>query len=134
MKRFAQNQLPALVWIGIIFWLSSLHRIPNIHIPMADKIAHFCFYFVLCGFSYRACFLQDRYQRLKRFAASSSGAFTILYGVTDEIHQISVWGRTPDVVDLSVDALGAVVFVVLLNVYQRHRTKTAASSGAQTTD
>ncbi len=121
MKKFLQNQLPVIVWIGIIFWLSSLHRLPNIHIPNADKLAHFGFYFVLCGFAYRAFLLQEKFPRMKLCASCWAVLFTILYGMTDEIHQIFVWGRTPDILDLSVDALGAIVFVILLGVLQKNK-------------
>ncbi len=128
MKKFTLNQLPALVWIGIIFWLSSLHRIPNIHIPMADKIAHFCFYFVLSGLAYRAFLLQEKIQPLRRHAAISAVLFTILYGITDEVHQLFVWGRTSDFLDVAVDALGAFIFVLLLSVYRKRRSKASLSA------
>jgi VanZ family protein len=133
VKKFVQNQLPALVWIGIIFWLSSLHRIPNIHIPMADKIAHCCFYFVLCGFSYRAFLLQEKFPGLQRCALSTAVVFTILYGITDELHQLFVWGRTSDILDVSVDALGALLFAILLRIYQKRRARDVASPGSQAT-
>lgn len=124
MKKFAQNQLPALVWIGIIFWLSSLHRIPNIHIPMADKIAHASFYGVLCGLFYRALFLQEKFPSIRQCALCAAWLFTILYGITDEIHQLYVWGRSSDILDVTADATGGLIFVILFSLYQKHRTGT----------
>ncbi len=121
MKKFAQNQLPAVIWIAIIFWLSSIHRIPNIHIPMADKIAHLSFYFVLCGLSFRAFLLQDHFPRLNQCALCAAWVFTILYGITDEIHQLFVWGRSTDILDVTADAVGGLIFLILFLLYQRWR-------------
>jgi VanZ family protein len=131
LKKFAQNQLPALVWIGIIFWLSSLHRIPNIHIPMADKIAHVSFYAVLCGLFFRASYLQERFPTLREGALWAAWVFTILYGITDEIHQLYVWGRSSDILDVAADAIGGMIFVILLILYRRRRP--AASRTAHDT-
>ncbi len=58
---------------------------------MADKIAHFCSYFVLCGFAYRAFFLQSAFPRMQQYAMCSAVLFSILYGITDEVHQLLVW-------------------------------------------
>ena len=109
------------MWIGIIFWLSSLHTIPNIHIPMADKIAHASFYGVLCGLFFRAFYLQERFQGLKLGAVWAAWTFTILYGITDEIHQLYVWGRSSDVRDIAADAVGGLIFVVLLTLYRKRK-------------
>ncbi|HEY6951426.1 MAG TPA: VanZ family protein, partial [Bacteroidota bacterium] len=119
MKNFAQNQLPALVWIGIIFWLSSIHRIPTFHIPMIDKLAHTGFYGVLCGLSFRAFVLQETFPRLKHCALLAALLFTILYGITDEIHQLYVWGRTSDILDVTADAFGGLIFVIGFSLLQR---------------
>lgn len=126
MKKFFQNQLPAIVWIGIIFWLSSIHRIPNIRIPMADKIAHLSFYGVLCGLSFRAFLLQDKYPRLNQCALCAALLFTILYGITDEIHQLYVWGRTSDILDVTADSVGGLIFIIGYTLYQKWRSESSS--------
>jgi len=40
--------------------------------------------------------------------------FSVLYGVSDEIHQIYVPGRTPDSLDVVADAVGAALGVAAL--------------------
>ena len=127
LKKFIQNQLPAIVWIGVIFWLSSIHRIPNLHILMGDKIAHTLFYGVLCGLSFRAFVMQDKFPRLKRCALCSAFLFTILYGITDEVHQLYVWGRTSDILDVTADAFGGLIFVITFSLFQRWSSGNAAS-------
>jgi VanZ family protein len=122
VKKFVQNQLPAIVWIGIIFWLSSIHRIPNLHIPMADKIAHLSFYGVLCGLWFRAFVMQEKFPRLKQCALCAALLFTIMYGITDEIHQLFVWGRTTDILDVTADSIGGLLFVIAFSVFQRRKS------------
>jgi VanZ family protein len=36
--------------------------------------------------------------------------FTIVYGILDEVHQMYVPGRSPDVYDAMADAFGALLF------------------------
>jgi VanZ family protein len=127
VKKFAQNQLPALVWIAIIFWLSSIHSLPNLHIPMSDKIAHVCFYGVLCGLSYRAFFLQDKLPNLRQCALLAALLFTILYGITDEIHQLFVWGRTSDILDVTADTVGGLLFLAAMLIYKKRKAGTPLS-------
>jgi VanZ family protein len=128
VKRFAQNQLPALVWIVIIFWLSSIHSIPNLRIPMSDKIAHLGFYGILCGLSYRAFFLQEKFPSLKQCAVLAALLFTILYGITDEIHQLFVWGRTADILDVTADTIGGLLFLAAFSIYQRRKSGSPSSA------
>jgi VanZ family protein len=111
--------MPALVWIGIIFWLSSIHRIPDLHIPMADKIAHVSFYGVLCGLWFRAFVMQEKFPRLRQCALCSALLLTIMYGITDEIHQLFVWGRTTDILDVTADSVGGLLFVLAFSLFQR---------------
>lgn len=111
-SHFAKYQLPLLAWILIIFGLSAIPNVPTIHFIIApDKIVHASIYFVLCLLARRAFFEQDRFPWLKRHAIFSAILFTILYGIGDEIHQIYVPGRTPDIFDALADALGGLLFV-----------------------
>lgn len=89
---------------------------------MADKIAHLSFYCVLCGLSFRAFLLQDRLSRLQQCALCSAVLFTIMYGITDEVHQLFVWGRTTDILDVSADAVGGFLFVILFSIYQKRKS------------
>ncbi len=117
MKEFSLNQLPLLIWMGLIFWLSSIPRIPVIHAPIEiDKVVHTSVFFVLCWFSYRAFRYQSRFLSVQKYALVLALVLTALYGVTDEIHQRFVPGRTFDYFDMLADATGAVAFAILLQI------------------
>jgi len=39
---------------------------------------------------------------------------SILYGATDEFHQVFVPGRTPEIYDLVADGVGALICITIL--------------------
>jgi len=93
---------------------------------MGDKFAHTLFYGVLCGLSFRAFVLQERFPHLKRCALCGAFLFTILYGVTDEVHQLYVWGRTSDILDVTADAFGGLIFVIVFSLFQEWKSGTTS--------
>lgn len=117
MMRRALPWLPALAWAAVIFFLSSRHTLPSPDVPNFDKAAHFGAYGLLGG--------------LLAFAARRSGlsvlvavAIGVLYGASDEIHQMYVPGRSPDVLDWAADAAGVATACFL---YTRWRSRRAAA-------
>jgi len=126
MKDFARNQLPLIVWCALIFWLSSINRIPTIKFFLPpDKVAHTSFYFVLCWFSRRAFRFQNASDWLRKYSLLIAFLFATLYGVSDEIHQRFVPGRTFDYFDMLADATGAGIFVLALTVTTWWKKKAA---------
>jgi VanZ family protein len=112
--------LPGAAWAAVIYWLSSQPSVPAPGIPHVDKAAHFGAYAVL--------------GTLLAFAARRTGApiaaavvMGMLYGISDEIHQMYVPGRSPDVVDWAADAAGVITACYL---YTRWRSRRAAAAGA----
>jgi len=73
------------------------------------KLAHVTEYFVLCMLFYRA-FLAGGSSYRK--SAATSFIFSFLYAVTDEIHQIFVAGRGPSPVDVGVDTIGMLLYLL----------------------
>ncbi len=97
----------AIGWMGLIFLVSNrttLPQPPGLTPMITAALGHFSVYFVLAilvwwvlgGFG-----LDGRPRWLMALALA------VLYGVSDEWHQSFVPGRTPDVFDVLVDALGA---------------------------
>jgi VanZ family protein len=94
--------VPAVAWAGLLFFLSSLPDVPGPSgIPFGDKLGHFVLYAVL-----GACLA---------FGRTRSGALPphllllavgMLYGLSDEWHQMFVPGRTPDWADWAADVAG----------------------------
>lgn len=112
--------LPAVAWAGTIFWLSSRSRVPGPELPGFDKAAHFGAYAVL---GWLLAFAAER-SRLPLWVAVVLG---LLYGASDEIHQVFVPGRAPDVLDWFADAAGIAAATF---VYVRRRAGRAAARPA----
>jgi hypothetical protein len=114
--------LPVVVMAALIFLMSSSSDPPSFPFDIAatllpalpeDKSAHGMTYFVLALLLGRA--LSDgRWAGLSRSMCALAGALSVLYGVTDEIHQGFVEGRTMSLADLTADAIGAALAVVAL--------------------
>ena len=96
---------PAILWFVLIFVLSSQSTLPSPD-HVTDKQAHAFTYGVLAVL----CLMGLTGWRWRRVAgASLLAAFVIavVYGVSDEVHQSFVPGRSPDVADVVADAAGA---------------------------
>jgi len=107
LLRGTKTWLPLVLWMGLIFLGSSL---PGAAISvdfwvnfLACKAIHIFEYFVLAVlFAYRnACGSFSKLQVL------SALGFSLLYAVTDELHQTFVPGRTGAWTDVVIDGLGA---------------------------
>lgn len=103
-------ELRTLVWwvlflsyAGAIFWLSDSpipEGVPFIELPGADRAYHFVEYGLLALLGLQAFSPPTRRQLWGVLA------LCWLYGLSDEIHQIWVPGRSADILDWLVDGLG----------------------------
>lgn len=112
MQR-ATRFVPVVLWMGIIFYLSAQRKLPHpphIAMQLISVAGHFTVYLVLAALSWWAL-------GAFRLEARTRGVIVFLaalaYGVTDEWHQSFVPGRTPDIRDLMVDAVGAAVGIFI---------------------
>jgi len=107
--------LPALAWMGLIFWLSSQPKLPQVIFLFdgIDKLFHAGAYGVL------GLLVAFAVGATTRRAAGVAVVIASLYGVSDELHQYFVPGRSCDVFDWLADTGGAAVAVALLGVWQR---------------
>ncbi len=105
--------LPALLWAGLIFYMSSMSEPPQPKFwlpPHADKIVHAGLYAILAGLLYPP--LRLRGIRATR-AAIIALILASLYGITDELHQSRIDNRHADIWDWAADTIGATsVFLV----------------------
>lgn len=67
------------------------------------KIAHVTEYFILCMLFYGAFFETNKSSKK---SAILSAIFSVLYAISDEFHQIFVFGRGPSPVDVVIDSIG----------------------------
>jgi len=97
--------LPALLWMGWIFWLSSQTALPpppGISYTRAALAGHFALYAAL------TCLLLIAVGSPRGASPQLTAALLIAigYALSDELHQSFVPGRDAALEDLLVDALG----------------------------
>ena len=110
----ARYYIAIILYCAFIFWMSSQTSPPGsqIRFPGADKVAHFGVYGIL------AALISVGLHRSPRPVAPVLRhylpvAFAMLYGLSDEIHQLFTPGRTYSLLDLLADGIGATVAQLL---------------------
>lgn len=108
--RLALHWAPALATMGVIWILSSMSNPPVdvSSLPFRDRGAHFLSFGSVAfwvAHGTMATVPRAHALRVVLFAVLSAA----LWGLLDEIHQSFVPGRSPDIIDLVADTLGAVV-------------------------
>ncbi|MFC1560200.1 VanZ family protein [Candidatus Margulisiibacteriota bacterium] len=102
--------LPAILYMALIFYLSSrpaASLVKSMPILLGFKLVHIVEY----GF----LFYLIRFALLRTTALKSAHLFfvalelTVIYGLTDELHQVFVPFRTGNLLDAFVNGVGAVV-------------------------
>lgn len=99
--------IPALLWMGLIFFLSAQPDLPHAPEPWLDvalkKVGHAVLYGVLARlYLYALGGPRPASPRLRLLAL----LLAVLYGVSDEVHQAFVPGRTPSPWDVLIDGVG----------------------------
>ncbi len=101
-----------LVWMALIFWLSSRPSLPAAPEPWLDilikKTGHMVEYAILTGaWAWAlAADISDVKSRLRL-----AFAIAVLYAISDEMHQRWVPGRHARVLDVFIDGTGAGIMV-----------------------
>lgn len=99
-----------VMWMAVIFYLSS---IPDLKSPLSTtidmalrKIAHMTEYGILYLLLYKS--FQGIQQR-----TIVAIIIAILYAVSDEWHQSYVLGRTGAYIDVIIDSIGIIIFLIV---------------------
>jgi len=121
LREGAWRWAPAIIWMALIFVLSAqpglaITEDASVDLPVR-RAAHIAAYAILTILFARAL----------RAAASpthiaAAALLAVLYGVTDELHQSTVPDRTGRPEDVLIDALGALVGIVVLRFGPRRLT------------
>ena len=126
--RIARLWLPVLVWAGIIFALSAT---PNLRVAQAAdldfvlrKAGHMAAFGILAVLLWRAL----TFYAVRR-AIVWSLMLTVAYAATDEFHQSFTSGRHPSPVDVGIDSVGALLFLLALTLWLRGRRARAGTPG-----
>jgi VanZ family protein len=122
VRRAAAAWAPVLAFAGLLFYVSSLSSVPTPHVAGFDKVEHFTAYGVLALLACRACAATGLDPRWGLVIAS-------FYGVTDEVHQAFVPGRSSDVFDWAADTLGAAATLFLFSMRRRRAAPAPTGTG-----
>jgi VanZ family protein len=95
----------ALVWMGVIFWLSSKQSLPAPDLFRGqDKVEHAAVFGILALF-FALSFKEKKREAFGKRVLTVT-LLAILYGFSDELHQYFVPGRNPSLWDLCADGAG----------------------------
>lgn len=126
MMRTLGRWTPAIGYAAIIVALSSSSRPLPVELPFSglDKLLHVIEYI---PFTLLVCWPLSTLTTpalIVRHADSAAVAAVGLFGLTDELHQSFVPGRSPDPLDVLADCTGALIGVALWRwTLQRHRRR-----------
>ena len=104
--------LPVIMYCLFIFVLSSLpypEKLPKY--PHIDKLAHFIEYAALGALFFRA-FKTLQWLGKKHMLIFTSIAASIVYGLSDELHQYFIPYRNASLLDIAADSAGSIFGVV----------------------
>lgn len=114
------------LYCAVIFFLSSQ---PDLGLdpprwldwPQSDKAVHFVLYGGLAGIVALGLWRSSGRTLAARTLLAAPIAFAVLYGLSDEIHQLFVRNRTFDLLDLLADATGATIFAGVFTAWTARR-------------
>lgn len=115
--------LPVIGIMALLFFLSSLpgNTLVMPKILSFDKLLHAFAYGVLAAAALFAVPVELR-RRKPRLIFLLTILFCLLYGISDEVHQIFVPFRSPSCLDILADTVGAAIAVLLLQARQKRVT------------
>ncbi|MFH1645720.1 MAG: VanZ family protein [Candidatus Omnitrophota bacterium] len=110
MRKFFLYWLPLILYAFLIFYLSSRSgdTLPRIDIPHFDKIVHFIEYAIF-GFLLLRALRIDKTKVFNMDLRLFVIIISVIFGISDEFHQVFVPNRTPDLLDFISDSIGAFV-------------------------
>lgn len=106
--------IPAILWMCLIFYLSSRTDLPKAENFFWEfifkKSGHLFVYFILA-----IIWLFT----LKKDIIANAFLFSVTYAFSDEIHQLFVPGRTGLLRDVIIDSVGVIIAITLFTIYQK---------------
>jgi VanZ family protein len=115
VRRWLWAWGPAILQMAVIFALSGIPNLKELPGGISDFTGHFVGYGLLGALVVRAV-AGARWAGVTAGAAARAWIISGLYGVSDELHQYFVPGRSTSAIDWIADALGAAVSIVAIAV------------------
>ncbi|MBI4832086.1 MAG: VanZ family protein [Candidatus Lindowbacteria bacterium] len=120
--------IATIAYCSFLFYLSSIPSFPvPPPFPYFDKLVHFCLFGGLSA-TLAVGLHRARHEYNHKTLFVVPVVFSAFYGLSDEIHQVFVPGRTFAVSDIAADALGsaaAVAFLLFVYHVKNNRPKTS---------
>ncbi len=106
--------LPLIVFCAMIFIVSSISGDELAKSPFqpSDKLAHLCEYGLL-GVLFARAWFNTRMIAASLYGLGASVVYALLFGVSDELHQLFVPGRSCSAWDLCADIIGGALGALL---------------------
>jgi VanZ family protein len=98
--------VPVVAWMGLIFLLSAQPDLPHPETGWADLLLSSGAHALVFGM---LALLWARALGKRPWALPAALVLTVLYALSDEVHQAFVPGRNPDAFDLLCDGIGALL-------------------------
>jgi VanZ family protein len=126
-RSIALAWLPALTYMALIWFLSSRPiSLPFAPFPHRDKVVHLLEYAILGALAAHA--IHGSTLITLRRALLWAFALSVGWGALDELHQAFVPARSPDLLDLAADVVGALLGVACYGRFWRRRHAHAESN------
>jgi len=120
MKKFIANWLPPILWMGLIFFLSSRPRVVVSETYIVNFLIFKFLHVVEYALLYFLLFRGFNSLSKKRFSRDEKFIFpiflSILYAVTDEIHQTFVPTREGKIRDVLIDTGGILLLYSYIKI------------------
>ena len=78
----------------------------------SDKVVHAGVFSVLCWLVHVALFFQGN-DTIKRYSLLIAVLFVLVYGISDEYHQLFTPGRSSDPYDVAADLFGGILYALV---------------------
>lgn len=129
LRTFARYWLPLLIYIGLIFIMSSLSRRPTSFLDfIPDKLLHFGEYALLAALTARAIYSLPRPDAWWVVLLITFVVVAVL-GTLDEIHQSTIPRRSAEILDWVADVSGGLTGGVCYLLFKRWLVRRAEASG-----
>lgn len=111
VKKFVLHYLPAILWSGVIFYLSSISGLKTgaesfFWEVLLRKLAHVFEYIFLSWLIWRILYDCHKFSIAKSFFYSA--LIVLIFALSDELHQVFVDGRAGRMADIAVDFSAAI--------------------------
>lgn len=123
--RFLKYHFPIIAYLIIIFIFSSIpgDDLPELSFTISDKLFHGLIYFIAFYLFYFSFSNIRKDSVFYKNAILFSFAFTVIYAISDELHQSLVPNRDADIFDFLADFIGAFIGFIIMIILVKIKPK-----------